>query len=127
MRLPRDVSGDDLAKALADLGYRVTRQTGSHLRLTTLEGGEHHITIPRHAALRVGTLAGILGDVAQHFALTREDPDAVEEPRSVTLGLSNLANLLVVVYAYREPDIIRIISAWKANRRQRGQYDKGRS
>ncbi len=73
MRLPRDVSGDDLAKALADLGYRVTRQTGSHLRLTTLEGGEHHITIPRHAALRVGTLAGILGDVAQHFALTRED------------------------------------------------------
>ena len=61
------------------------------------------------------------------FALTREDPDAVEEPRSVTLGLSNLANLLVVVYAYREPDIIRIISAWKANRRQRGQYDKGRS
>ena len=73
MRLPRDVSGDDLAKALAYLGYRVTRQTGSHLRLTTLEGGEHHITIPRHAALRVGTLAGILGDVAQHFALTRED------------------------------------------------------
>jgi predicted RNA binding protein YcfA (HicA-like mRNA interferase family) len=73
LRLPRDVSGDDLAKALADLGYRVTRQSGSHLRLTTLEGGEHHITIPRHAALRLGTLAGILGDVAQHFALTRED------------------------------------------------------
>ncbi|HZA40618.1 MAG TPA: type II toxin-antitoxin system HicA family toxin [Actinomycetota bacterium] len=73
MRLPRDVSGDDLAKALADLGYRVTRQTGSHLRLTTTEGGEHHITIPRHAALRVGTLAGILGDVAQHFATTRDD------------------------------------------------------
>ena len=59
MRLPRDVSGDDLAKALA--------------RLTTLEGGEHHITIPHHAALRVGTLAGLLGDVAQHFGLTREE------------------------------------------------------
>jgi predicted RNA binding protein YcfA (HicA-like mRNA interferase family) len=73
LRLPRDVSGDDLAKALADLGYRVTRQTGSHVRLTTLEQGEHHITIPRHAALRVGTLAGLLGDVAQHFALSREE------------------------------------------------------
>jgi predicted RNA binding protein YcfA (HicA-like mRNA interferase family) len=73
LRLPRDVSGDDLAKALAALGYRVTRQTGSHLRLTTTEGGEHHITIPRHAALRVGTLAGILGDVAQHFTVTRDD------------------------------------------------------
>jgi len=73
LRLPRDVSGDDLAKALADLGYRVTRQTGSHLRLTTLEGGEHHITVPRHGTLRVGTLAGLLGDVAKHLALTRED------------------------------------------------------
>jgi uncharacterized protein len=39
------------------------------------------------------------------FALTREDPDAVEESHFVTLGLSNLGNLLVVVYAYREPDI----------------------
>jgi len=73
LRLTRDVSVDDLATALADPGDMVTLQTGSHLRLTTLEGGEHHITIPRHAALRVGTLAGILGDVAQHFALTRED------------------------------------------------------
>ena len=61
------------------------------------------------------------------FALTREDPDAVEEPRFVTLGLSNLGNLLVVVYAYREPDIIRMISAWKANKRQRVFYEKGRS
>jgi uncharacterized DUF497 family protein len=61
------------------------------------------------------------------FALTREDPDAVEEPRFVTLDLSNFGNLLVVVYIYREPDIIRIISAWKANRRQRIHYEKGRS
>jgi uncharacterized protein len=61
------------------------------------------------------------------FGLTREDPDAVEEPRFVTLGLSNLGNLLVVVYAYREPDIIRLISAWKANSRQRVLYEKGRS
>jgi hypothetical protein len=60
------------------------------------------------------------------FALSREDPDAVGEPRFVTLGLSNLANLLVVVYAYREPDVIRVISAWKANKRQRRQYEKGR-
>ncbi len=73
MRLPRDLSGDDLAKALKTLGYRPTRQTGSHLRLTTREGGEHHVTIPRHDALRIGTLAGILGDVADHFKTTRED------------------------------------------------------
>ena len=63
MRLPRDMSGDNLAVALGVLGYVTTRQTGSHLRLTTQAGGEHHLTIPRHAALRVGTLAQILADV----------------------------------------------------------------
>ena len=61
------------------------------------------------------------------FALTREDVDAVEEPRFVTVGLSNLGNLLVVVYLYPEPDIIRVISAWRANKRQRVLYEKGRS
>jgi len=59
--------------------------------------------------------------------LTREDPDAVEEACFVTLGLSNLRNLLVMVYAYREPDIIRVISAWKANKHERTLYEKGRS
>jgi uncharacterized DUF497 family protein len=61
------------------------------------------------------------------FALTREDPAAADEPRFVTLGLSNLANLLVVVYTYQEPDAIRFISAWKANKRQKEAYEKGRS
>jgi uncharacterized DUF497 family protein len=61
------------------------------------------------------------------FALTREDPDAVREERFVTLGLSDLGNLLVVVYTYRGPDIIRVISAWKANKRQRVLYEKGGS
>jgi predicted RNA binding protein YcfA (HicA-like mRNA interferase family) len=73
LKLPRDLSGPELAKALQVLGYRVTRQTGSHMRLTTNERGEHHVTIPAHAALRVGTLAGILGDVAGHFEMTRDE------------------------------------------------------
>jgi uncharacterized DUF497 family protein len=58
------------------------------------------------------------------LALTREDAAVVDEPRFVTLGLSNLANLLVVVYTYQEPGAIRLISAWKANRRQREAYEK---
>ncbi len=60
------------------------------------------------------------------FALTRRDPNVVDEPRFVTLGLSDLGKLLVVVYTWREPEMIRLISAWKANRRQRMQYEKGR-
>ncbi|RPI01479.1 MAG: type II toxin-antitoxin system HicA family toxin [Zetaproteobacteria bacterium] len=73
MRLPRDLSGQDLVRALRTLGYQVTRQTGSHLRLTTLEHGEHHITIPQRGSLRVGTLASILGNIAEHFEISRDD------------------------------------------------------
>jgi predicted RNA binding protein YcfA (HicA-like mRNA interferase family) len=72
MKVPRDLSGVSLAKSLRKFGYEVTRQTGSHIRLTTQQEGEHHVTIPNHAALRVGTVAGILNDVAAHFRLTRE-------------------------------------------------------
>jgi predicted RNA binding protein YcfA (HicA-like mRNA interferase family) len=73
MRLPRDISGEGLTKKLKPFGYAITRQTGSHLRLTTHERGEHHITIPNHDPLRIGTLAGILDDVASHFDLSRDD------------------------------------------------------
>jgi uncharacterized DUF497 family protein len=60
------------------------------------------------------------------FALTRDDPTVVHELRFVTLGLSNAGNLLVVVYTYRDPDVIRVISAWRANKRQREAYEKDR-
>jgi uncharacterized protein len=60
------------------------------------------------------------------FALTREDVDALNEQRFVTLGMSSTGSLLVVVYTYREPDIVRLISAWKANKPQRSQYEKNR-
>ena len=73
MRLPRDVSGVELANKLEKYGYRITRQTGSHLRLTTLTNGEHHITIPVHKELRVGLLNQILSDVAEHLQLSREE------------------------------------------------------
>ena len=74
MRLPRDLSGDDLASLLSRYGYERTRQTGSHLRLTSrVRGTEHHLTIPRHHELRVGTLAAILSDVAQYLKLERRE------------------------------------------------------
>jgi len=71
VRLPRDLSGRDLVRALRGYGYAVTRETGSHMRLTTQQGGEHHVTIPDHASLRVGTLASILGEVAVHLDIDR--------------------------------------------------------
>ena len=72
MRLPRDVSGQQLADALRAFGYVVTRQRGDHLRLTTQQEGEHHVSIPLHDPLRIGTFAGILSDVAAHFSLSRD-------------------------------------------------------
>jgi uncharacterized DUF497 family protein len=59
-------------------------------------------------------------------ALTQEDPDAIGEQRFATLDLSGEGKLLVVIYTYRDPDMIRIISAWKANRRQRMRYEESR-
>lgn len=56
MRIPRDLSGSALARALESLGYAVTRQTGSHMRL--------------------GTLSAILADVADHFGMSRSDRTA---------------------------------------------------
>lgn len=73
MRLPRDVSGRQLAKRLGSLGYSITRQKGSHMRLTTTQNGEHHVTIPDHDPLRIGTLRSILTDVAGHFGITRDE------------------------------------------------------
>jgi len=73
MKLPRDLSGAQLAKALARVGYSATRQTGSHLRLTTASPSEHHVTIPLHDPLKVGTLAAILADIAAHHEISRDE------------------------------------------------------
>ena len=73
MKLPRDLTGQELSKALEKLGYAVDRQTGSHIRLTTSENGEHHITVPNHSPIKVGTLNAILRDIANHFGVDREE------------------------------------------------------
>lgn len=74
MKLPRDLSGAELASLVRRLGYETTRQTGSHVRLTsTAKGIEHHISVPLHRSLRVGTLSGILTDIASHLEVSKEE------------------------------------------------------
>lgn len=72
MKLPRDIGGEELAKLLSKYGYEITRQTGSHLRLTTTLKDEHHLTIPKHKPLKVGTLSSILNEVASYLEMNRE-------------------------------------------------------
>jgi len=72
MRIPRDLSGQELTGLLKRYGYQITRQTGSHFRLTTTMKGEHHITIPKHRPLKVGTLSSILSDIASYLKVSRK-------------------------------------------------------
>jgi len=73
MKLPRDLGGEELAALLGKYDYKITRQIGSHIRLTsTSKGFEHHITIPRHKPLRVGTLSSIVNEIADYFEIERQ-------------------------------------------------------
>jgi predicted RNA binding protein YcfA (HicA-like mRNA interferase family) len=73
VKLPRDVSGSELVKALRALGYAVDRQKGSHIRVTTQRDGEHHEVVPNHSPIKIGTLSTLLKSVAAHHKLTVED------------------------------------------------------
>lgn len=73
MKTPRNLSGKDLVFASKQLGYVQTRQRGSHIRISTLLNGQHHITIPNHQPLKTGTLTAILNDIANHHNIDKED------------------------------------------------------
>lgn len=73
MKLPRDISGEDFTRTLAKLGYEITRLTGSHIRLKTDKNDTHHVTIPSHSPLKIGTLSSIIRDIAGHHEMNREN------------------------------------------------------
>jgi predicted RNA binding protein YcfA (HicA-like mRNA interferase family) len=57
---------------LSRFGYAATRQNGSHIRLTSsIKGVEHHLTIPEHDPLKVGTLSHILSDLADYLGVDK--------------------------------------------------------
>lgn len=57
MKLPRDMDAPELTKALQRIGYRVVRQSGSHIRPQSDQPKPHALTIPNHAPLKLGKLA----------------------------------------------------------------------
>ena len=74
MKLPRDLASGELEKALRrTFAYQFTRQSGSHRRLTTQAGGEHHLTLPAHDPLKPGTLRSILSEIASHHHLSVDE------------------------------------------------------
>ena len=71
--MPRDLDADELIRALSRLGYRVVRQTGSHVRVRTERDGVHQETIPWHKPLKMGTLGAILSSIGEHHGLSRDE------------------------------------------------------
>ena len=73
MKLPRDLSGAELARLLRRYGYEEIRQTGSHIRVRSVsKGSEHQVTIPAHNPMKVGTLSGILLEVCTYLEISKE-------------------------------------------------------
>jgi predicted RNA binding protein YcfA (HicA-like mRNA interferase family) len=72
-KLPRDAKGERFVRALERIGYRVVRQTSSHVRMKGGLGGQHPLTIPLHNPVKVGTLSSILNDVVTQTGMTREE------------------------------------------------------
>jgi len=73
MKVPRDLSGAELIKALCrDWGYRQAHQEGSHVILQTETPGHQRLSVPNHNPLRVGTLNAIVRTVAAHKGVERQ-------------------------------------------------------
>jgi predicted RNA binding protein YcfA (HicA-like mRNA interferase family) len=73
VKIPRDLSGAELVKALRAFGYEKVRQDGSHIRLTTGQRGQHHVTVPNHNPIKLGTLTAILKAIAAHHKIDTDE------------------------------------------------------
>ena len=69
--------------------------------------------------------ADAVGVFEDDNAITVEDCDAEGEQRFCTIGCDFTFKILLVVYTYRYENTIRLISARKATRKEREQYEKG--
>ena len=61
MKLPTDVSGQELAKVLSRVGFIVNRQRGSHMILKRADPYAR-VVVPNHKRVRPGTLRHILNE-----------------------------------------------------------------
>ncbi|MEX1014770.1 MAG: type II toxin-antitoxin system HicA family toxin [Candidatus Paceibacterota bacterium] len=59
VKLP-SLSAKELVKILHKLEYRIVRQTGSHVRMKSLENGRKPLTIPNHKEIGRGLMRKII-------------------------------------------------------------------
>ena len=70
MKLPRDLSGGDVVKALGRLGFVVVRQEGLHIHLSR---GACAVTVPNHRVPVPKTLQSILRQAGITTGVLREN------------------------------------------------------
>ena len=71
-KIPRDISGRRLAKLLEKYGYKIIRESASHMRfISKYKDKEHKITIPDHNPIKIGTLNNILNDIANYLKVDK--------------------------------------------------------
>jgi predicted RNA binding protein YcfA (HicA-like mRNA interferase family) len=74
MKIPRDLSGEDLVRLLCrNWSNRVVHQVGSHIVLETETPSHQRIAVPAHKNLRLGTLSVILRAIAKHKGVERSE------------------------------------------------------
>ncbi len=74
MKIPRDLNAGELIKLLKKIDYFETRQSGSHIRLTRKkDNSEHHITIPNHDPIKLGTLNSIINDLSSNLNISKKE------------------------------------------------------
>ena len=69
--------------------------------------------------------ADAVSALEDQLALTMRDPSSEDEERWITLGMDAEGKLLVVIYTWRGKNL-RVISARRASRRERQQYEAKR-
>jgi uncharacterized DUF497 family protein len=86
----------------------------------TWDPAKAQVNLLKHG-IRFSDAEGVLFDP---LAITLEDASAIGEQRHISIGRDTLRRTLVVVHAHRGDDI-RLISARRATRRERLQYEEG--
>lgn len=94
---------------------------GSPAGTCTLARPDKAAENPKKRKVFLADSFGVFSDV---FASHVEDPDASGEQRFLAVGMGSAGQVLVVCYTYRE-DGIRAISARRASRKERKQYESG--
>ena len=74
MKLPRNIGYKELINSLKKIEYKVSRQSGSHIRLSAvINGNVHHITIPTHNPIKIGTLNAIINELSNILGISKSE------------------------------------------------------